>query len=144
APLRLHGLFIAAAAMSLGLIALMPHLAMVNGLLCLPVVLGYASLLILIGRTRRGQALLHPLACAGRLAFTNYICQSLIMTAIFYGGRGPGLYGDMAYARLVPIVLGVWVAQLLFSVLWLRWFRYGPFEWLWRRLTLGRRVPIRA
>jgi len=149
APLRIYWLSIAVAALCLGVIfaavnAAGAWSAMVNGLLSLPVTLGYASALILLARSGLGQIVLHPLACAGRMAFTNYLCQSLIMTAIFYGGRGPGLFGTMGFAALVPIVVTIWIGQLLFSTLWLRWFRYGPFEWGWRSLSYCRPVAIRS
>ena len=148
AALRLYGWAIAAAALSLGLIFAAvasgsPWAAEVNGLLSLPVVLGYASVLMLVARLGWGRVLLHPLACAGRMAFTNYLSQSLIMTAIFYGGRGPGWFGTMAFAALVPIVVAIWIGQLVFSTLWLRWFRYGPFEWAWRSLSYGKFVALR-
>jgi uncharacterized protein len=122
-----------------------------NTFLCLPVALGYASLLILLGRTSIGRVLLHPLACCGRMAFTNYLTQSLVMTALFYGGRAPetfardwGLpwFGQVNIAGLVPIVAVIWLAQLIVSPLWLSVFRYGPFEWLWRCLTYNRLVPV--
>lgn len=122
-----------------------------NTLLCLPVSLGYASLLILVGRTGAGRVLLHPLACCGRMAFSNYLSQSLIMTALFYGGRAPhGLseawnlpwFGQMNIAGLVPVVAWIWLAQLIVSPLWLSVFRYGPFEWVWRCLTHQRLVPV--
>ena len=152
APVRTYILTIVAAMVSLVAIAFAVHpgtpwAPMVNGLLSLPVTLGYAGVLALIARAGWGRTLLHPLACAGRMAFTNYLCQSLIMTVIFYGGRGLGfsglgLFGTMAYAALVPIVVTIWIAQLIFSTLWLRWFRYGPFEWAWRSLSYRRRVPM--
>ncbi len=147
APVRSYALGVLVGAASLGLIAAGVYAAgtwsdMVNGLFCLPVALGYASLLALIGRVPWGRIALYPLACAGRMAFTNYLMQSLIMTAIFYGGRGLSLFGTMAYAALVPIVATVWIAQLILSPLWLRFFRYGPFEWLWRSLSHGRLMPI--
>ncbi len=147
ASTRTYGLAIGGAVASLALIALAvladsPWAPLVNGLLCLPVTLGYAAGLILIARAGWGRTLLHPLACAGRMAFTNYLTQSLIMTAIFYGGRGPGLFGTMAHAALVPIVLAIWVAQLIVSPLWLTWFRYGPFEWVWRCLTYRRWIGL--
>jgi uncharacterized protein len=110
--------------------------------LCLPITLGYAAGLILLARASFGAWLLHPLACAGRMAFSNYLMQSLIMTMIFYGGRGPGLFGTMNHAALVPIVIAIWIGQLVFSTVWLRYFRYGPFEWGWRCLTCNRRLPI--
>ncbi len=149
APVRTYLLSLLAAAFSLGLIAWStqastPWTPMINALLALPVMLGYASGLILLARVDWGRLLLHPLACAGRMAFTNYLCQSLIMTMIFYGGRGPGLFGTMGYADLLPVVAAIWVGQLIFSTLWLRWFRYGPFEWAWRSLSYGKRVAIRV
>jgi len=116
--------------------------ALANDLLCLPVALGYVSALILIGRTRIGAASLYPLACAGRMAFTNYLTQSLIMTGLFYGGRGPDWFGEMNHAALVPIVVMVWIGQLVFSTIWMSVFRYGPFEWGWRCLTYARWMPI--
>jgi uncharacterized protein len=152
ASTRLYVLSIIGAVLGLGVIALAvacgsPWEPMLNSLLCLPVMLGYASGLILMARSARGRRLLYPLACAGRMAFTNYLCQSLIMTMIFYGGRGLGfsglgLFGTMGYAALVPIVVTIWIAQLIVSALWLRRFRYGPFEWVWRSLSYGRRVAI--
>ncbi len=145
---RVYGLALVAGALSVALIGLAVHggtpwAPMVNGLLCLPVAVAYAAALILIARTRVGRIVLHPLACAGRMAFTNYLCQSLIMTAIFYGGRGLGLFGTMGHAALVPIVVVIWIGQLVVSTLWLRGFRYGPFEWIWRSLSYGRGVELR-
>lgn len=122
-----------------------------NTVLCLPVALGYVSLLILVGRAGLGRVLLHPLACCGRMAFSNYLTQSLIMTALFFGGRMPdglvrdwGLpwFGLMNYADLVPVVAWIWLGQLIVSPLWLSVFRYGPFEWLWRSLTWRRLMPV--
>jgi len=118
-----------------------------NTLLCLPVALGYASALILMGRTRLGRWLLYPLACTGRMAFTNYLCQSFIMTSIFYGGREiyPGLvghFGDRNHAALVPLVVGIGLAQLITSTIWMTLFRYGPLEWGWRCLTYQRWVSL--
>ncbi|MGA9659485.1 MAG: DUF418 domain-containing protein [Asticcacaulis sp.] len=116
--------------------------AIANSLLCLPVALGYAAALILIGRVRTIAPLLYPLACVGRMAFSNYLMQSLIMTGLFYGGRGPDWFGTMNHAALLPIVISIWIGQILFSVLWLQFFRYGPFEWVWRCLTYNRRIRI--
>jgi uncharacterized protein len=102
----------------------------------------YASLLILALRAG-ARPLAAVLAPVGRLALTQYLTQSLVMTALFYGGRGPGLYGRLDHAELWPIVAAIWLAQIAVSPLWLSAFAYGPFEWVWRSLTLGRPVPIR-
>lgn len=115
------------------------------------IALGYASLLMLITRAGIARILLYPLKCAGQMAFTNYLTQSLIMTGLFFGGRVPaaigdawGLpwYGQMNLAALVPIVAAIWVAQLVFSTIWMSLFRYGPFEWVWRSLSHQRLVSI--
>ncbi len=76
------------------------------------------------------------------MAFTNYIAQSLIMTAIFYGGRGLGLYGEVGRDGLMAIVVGVWLLQLIWSPLWLARFKMGPLEWVWRRLSYGKPLAI--
>lgn len=104
--------------------------------------LGYVAALILALRGGRG-GVARALAPVGRMAFTNYLTQSLLMTALFYGGRGPGLYARLDHAQLWAVVAVVWLLQLLWSPLWLARFRYGPFEWLWRSLTLGRAAPMR-
>ena len=104
--------------------------------------LGYASVLILLWKA--GHAgVLSPLAAAGRMAFTNYLTQSLMMTTLFYGGRGFGLMGQVDRPALWGIVVAVWALQLVWSALWLRRFQMGPLEWLWCSLTEGRRLPIR-
>ncbi|PCE27621.1 hypothetical protein BWP39_03700 [Paraburkholderia acidicola] len=113
----------------------------VVALLLTPVIsLAYASTLILILRAGAAFAL-SPLAAAGRMAFTNYLTQSLIMTSIFYGGRG-ALMGEIDRPGLWGIVIAVWALQLIWSPLWLSRFEMGPFEWVWRCLTYGRRLPL--
>jgi uncharacterized protein len=103
--------------------------------------IGYASLLILL--VKAGAKLLTaPLAAVGQMAFTNYIAQSLIMTTIFYGGRGFGLWGEVDRVTLWAIVLGVWAAQLIWSPIWLSRFSMGPLEWVWRRLSYGKQVSM--
>lgn len=103
--------------------------------------LGYASLFVLM--VKAGAKLLTaPLAAVGRMAFTNYIAQSLIMTSIFYGGRGLGYWGEVDRVTLWAIVLGVWALQLIWSPLWLSRFSMGPLEWLWRRLSYGKPVSM--
>lgn len=104
--------------------------------------LAYASLLILLARFGL-KLILTPLACAGRMAFTNYLTQTLIMTTIFYGGRGLGWYGQIGWPEMWMVIGGVWAAQLIWSPLWLSVFSMGPLEWGWRCLTYGRMVPLR-
>jgi uncharacterized protein len=103
--------------------------------------LGYAALFVLLLKAGL-RFLTEPLAAVGRMAFTNYIMQSLIMTTIFWGGRGFGLYGEVDRPTLWAIVLGVWALQLIWSPLWLSRFEMGPLEWIWRRLSYAKPVRI--
>ncbi|MFT4090592.1 MAG: DUF418 domain-containing protein [Asticcacaulis sp.] len=103
--------------------------------------LAYATILMLLAKA--GSGFIRLLEPVGRLAFTNYLTQSLIMTAIFYGGRGLGLFGTLGYVQLIAIVASIWVVQIIWSPIWLRHFRYGPFEWIWRSLSQRQRIPIR-
>lgn len=105
------------------------------------ITLFYASVLILLVRFRL-KALTAPLAPVGRMAFTNYLSQSLIMASVFYLPWGPKLMGQMGSAQMFAVVIGVWLLQLIWSPLWLSRFRMGPLEWLWRRLTYGRPVRL--
>lgn len=106
------------------------------------ITLGYVSLLILM--TRFGlKAVTAVLAPVGRMAFTNYLTQTLIMTSLFYMPWGPLWFGSMGPGALWGVVVAVWAAQLIWSPLWLSVFQMGPLEWVWRCLTYGRRLPIR-
>ena len=105
------------------------------------ITLGYAAMLILL--TRIGlRALTGVFAPVGRMAFSNYLSQSLIMASLFYMPWGPRLYGEWGPGMLWFAVGGVWLLQLIWSPLWLSRFQMGPMEWLWRCLSYGRWVPL--
>lgn len=106
------------------------------------VMLGYVSLLLLLSRFGLG-VVTRRLQPVGRMAFSNYLSQSIIMASLFYLPWGPQWMGTMGPAELWPVVGAVWIVQLIWSPLWLSAFRYGPFEWLWRVLTYGRMLPLR-
>jgi len=82
------------------------------------------------------------LAAVGRMALTNYVSQSLICCFIF-NGWGLAQFGLWSRSQQALLVLSIWVFQLVFSALWLRNFRFGPMEWLWRTLTYLRFQPFR-
>jgi uncharacterized protein len=103
---------------------------------------GWLGLVYWLGAATSWGSLTRPLAAVGKTAFSNYILQTLICTTIFYG-QGLGLFGRIDRLGQIQIVLGVWVIQLLGSTLWLRRFRFGPLEWLWRSLTYGKVQPFR-
>ncbi|WMJ70002.1 DUF418 domain-containing protein [Stenotrophomonas sp. 24(2023)] len=82
------------------------------------------------------------LAPAGRMALTNYLAQSVVCTLVFYG-YGAGLFEQMPRAWQVVFALGLFGTQLLASRAWLRRFRFGPMEWLWRAMTYLAWPPMR-
>jgi uncharacterized protein len=104
--------------------------------------LGYIGLVMLACRVAPRSALLRPFAAAGQMAFTNYIMQTVICTLFFYG-HGFGRFETLGRAEQMIVVGSVWVLQLIVSPLWLRSFRYGPLEWLWRSLSYWKRQPFR-
>ncbi len=106
------------------------------------IMLGYVAALLLLSR-RGVRAVTAALAPVGRMAFTNYLAQTLIMASLFYLPWGPVWFGQMGPAALWIPVTAVWAAQLVWSPLWLSVFRMGPLEWLWRCLTYRRWLPIR-
>ncbi|HET6996084.1 MAG TPA: DUF418 domain-containing protein, partial [Chitinophagaceae bacterium] len=84
-------------------------------------------------------ALMRPV---GQMAFTNYLMQSLIC-GIFFMGIGFGWYGHLQIYELYYVVAAVWVVEIIWSHIWLRYFRFGPLEWLWRSLTYWKIQPLR-
>lgn len=108
----------------------------VNGWVAPLVGYAYAAAVVLLVKSGALRPLTDALAAVGRMALSNYLLQSLLFTAIFYG-HGLGLFATLGYADLLPLVAGTWILQLAFSPFWLKRFRFGPAEWLWRRLTYG-------
>jgi uncharacterized protein len=107
-----------------------------------PMTLGHLGLIGLLYRAPRFARAGGVLACVGRLALTNYLMQSLICMFVFTGA-GLALYGQLERHQLYYVVAAIWIAQLVFSPSWLRHFRFGPAEWLWRSLTYWEKLPMR-
>ena len=108
-------------------------------LLCL----GHVSLILLVFRSNFIPWLMKGLASVGQMAFTNYLMQSIFCTLIFYG-YGLNNYNNLKFHELYYVVAGIWVFQIIFSAIWLRYFKFGPFEWLWRSLTYWKKQPMKA
>lgn len=107
------------------------------------VALGHVAVVMIVYKARWLPWLTKRLASVGRMALTNYLMQSLLCTT-FFNGYGFGFYEAFDRVQLYGIVAGVWALQLWYSPLWLRYFRFGPVEWLWRSLTYGRIQPMRT
>lgn len=110
-----------------------------NAFALTPLAMAYCAVVAIIV-TRRPQWL-GWFAPVGRTALSNYLFQSLICIFIFYG-VGLGYGGTLGYSEVVLMALVLFGWQIIFSTLWLRYFRFGPVEWLWRQLTYGERVKL--
>ena len=116
--------------------------ALANPLGTILLALGYGAAIIAIANLESGKRLLGWAAPLGRMAFTNYLAQSVIFGWIFYG-YGLGLFGRLGVASALAIGIAVYAAQVLFSAWWLGRYRYGPVEWLWRTLMYDAAQPMR-
>jgi uncharacterized protein len=106
----------------------------------IPLGLAYAAGFVLLWRV--ASKVLRVFAAPGRMALTNYLSQTLISLLVFYG-IGFGQAGLWSIQELIGFVCAVYVAQILLSLAWLRYFYYGPMEWLWRALTYGQAPAMR-
>lgn len=106
------------------------------------VAFGYICAAILLLRTASESRFGKAIIAVGRMAFTNYIMQSVICTFIFYG-TGLGLHGQIERSGQLVIAIGVWALQLIVSPWWLSRYRYGPLEWLWRGLSYRHWPPFK-
>jgi uncharacterized protein len=104
--------------------------------------ISYITFIYKIVQTSIGKRILKYLIPMGRMALTNYLFQTIIMIVIFYN-YGFNLFGKVGLISTTGIVMLILVLQIIFSNIWLRHFRFGPFEWLWRSLTYKKRIKIR-
>jgi uncharacterized protein len=102
--------------------------------------LAYCCGLLLVLRTPVGPALSAVLSPMGRMALTNYLSATVLF---LLAGPALGIDGTEDLPRIAGLTVAVVVVQAVWSVLWLRSFRYGPAEWAWRCLTWWQRAPIR-
>ncbi|WP_162946360.1 DUF418 domain-containing protein [Chitinophaga barathri] len=106
------------------------------------VLLGHLGLLMLLYKYGVAKGFLKLMASVGQMAFTNYLMQSIICGFIFYGA-GLRWYGAMERYELYIVTGCVWIFQVIFSNIWLKYYRFGPFEWVWRSLTYWKKQPFK-
>ena len=102
--------------------------------------IGHLGLLLLFVRSGWLRIVRRAFAAVGRMAITNYLMHSAICLVLFIL---LGWYGQLERHQLYYVVLAIWAFQLLFSTLWLKLYRFGPVEWLWRSLTYMKLQPMR-
>ena len=108
----------------------------------LGIIAAYIALVQLFVKNNILVGIQNIFAACGRMALTNYIGQSVIGTFIFYG-FGLGYFGKVSRTNQLFIVLGIWLFQLIFSYFWMKKFRFGPLEWLWRSFTYNKWMALK-
>jgi uncharacterized protein len=103
----------------------------------------FVAAVSLLWQSKIWRRVLHVLAPVGRMALTNYLLQSIICVTLFYG-IGLGWFGSVGAVRATLIALVIFSLQTALSWIWLRFFAYGPMEWVWRQLTYRQRLPLRG
>lgn len=129
---EIHGLLTPLGASRTLLVALTPVL----------LALGYGAAIMALMQLPRARRVLSSFAPVGRMAFTNYVLQSIIFGFVFFG-YGLGQFGRMGAATAFVIGVAAYIMQMVLSRWWLRRYRFGPIEWLWRSLMYGTTQPMR-
>jgi uncharacterized protein len=106
------------------------------------IVLAHVAALVLLYRAGIASGLFRRLEAVGQMAFTNYVMHSVICTLFFFG-YGLNYYAELDFYQIYFVAVAIWVMQLIVSPLWLKYFLFGPVEWLWRSLTYWKVQPMR-
>ena len=104
--------------------------------------LGIFGLIMLLYKSGWFKWLFALMRPVGQMAFTNYLMQSLLVGLFFYG-IGCGMYGKLQRYEIYYVVGATWALQIIWSHIWLRYFRFGPLEWAWRSLTYWKKQPMK-
>ena len=107
-----------------------------------PVALGHIASIMLLCKLPILNWLKSRLAAVGKMALTNYIMHSVI-ALFFFTGAGFGMFGKLQRHELLYVVFSIWIFQLIISPIWLKYFEFGPIEWLWRNLSYQKMHPLR-
>lgn len=99
-----------------------------------PMAIGHIGLIMLLCKLPIFKWFKYALSAVGKMALTNYIMHSVFAMFIFTG-VGFELFGTFSRHQLLYIVFSIWLFQLIASPIWLKYFQYGPLEWLWRYLS---------
>ncbi len=105
-----------------------------------PMAMGHIGMIMLFCKLNILTGLKRRLAAVGKMALTNYLMHSIICM-IFFTGVGFGQFGKLERFELLYVVFSIWIFQLIVSPIWLRYYHYGPMEWLWRTLSY-QKMPL--
>lgn len=102
----------------------------------------YIFIIIFLFHKKNWRKLLVPFAVVGRMSLSNYLMSNFILSLLFYG-YGFGLYSKMGPGTQLWITIAIYIGLFLLSTFWLKHYRFGPLEWLWRVLTYGQTVAMK-
>ena len=100
----------------------------------IPIAMGHIAAIMLLCKLPVLQWLKTRLAAVGKMALTNYIMHSVI-ALFFFTGAGFGMFRKLQRHELLYVVFSIWIFQLIISPIWLKYFQFGPIEWVWRNLS---------
>jgi uncharacterized protein len=106
------------------------------------VAIGHVGLIMLICKLPILKWLKLGLAAVGKMALTNYVMHSVICMIVFTG-VGFGMFGKLQRYELLYVVFAIWIFQLILSPIWLKYYRFGPLEWIWRNLSYMKKHKIK-
>jgi len=104
--------------------------------------ISYVSAIALFFNKQKSGNPLIKLSYVGRMALTNYLMHSVICTTLFLS-YGFGLFGKVEVWQGMLLTIVIFVMQVPLSNFWIKRYHYGPFEWIWRSLTYGKRQPFK-
>jgi uncharacterized protein len=104
--------------------------------------IGYAATIALWYINNTNNKLLQWLQPVGQMALTNYLAQTVFGISIYYG-IGAGLGANIGPSFFIPLAIDIFILQVIYSNIWLKYFNYGPLEWVWRSLTYGKKQPMK-
>ncbi len=102
----------------------------------------YVTSIVVFCRKGSFKKFIQPLGHVGRMALTNYLMQSIICVLIFYG-YGLGMFGQLSFFKGLLLATAIFATQIVLSGLWLKYYAFGPFEWLWRMFTYKKTISIK-
>ena len=106
------------------------------------VAIGHVGLIMLLCKLPILKWLKNALSAVGKMALTNYVMHSVIAMFVFTG-TGFGLFGTFQRHELIYIVFSIWLFQLIASPIWLKYYQFGPLEWIWRNLSYQKKHPLK-
>jgi uncharacterized protein len=123
-------------------ISMFGYIMATNDLGRFTVAAGHTAVIMILVKAGALRWVTKPLSNVGRMALSNYLLTSVLCTLFFYG-YGLGMFAKLQRVELLYVLAAMWTINVVFSAVWLRYFRFGPAEWLWRSLTYWKKQPMR-